>query len=299
MQGETDSNAVGNKLIDIDKIFAEKSPHLYKLIPGFVLGYLKRVIHQDELNDALERYKDKMGLDFIDVILDRFGAKVIVEGIENITKTGRYIIAANHPLGGIDGMALMKVVGSVRKDILFPVNDLLMHLPNLKPLFIPINKHGRNVDNIRIFDETFASDLTVLYFPAGLCSRKVKGTIIDLEWKKTFITKAKKFHRDIIPVYIKGKNSSFFYNLANWRLRLGIKSNIEMLYLVDEMFKQKGKDILIRFGKPVPYQFFDSSKKDIEWASHMKEHVYSLSGKPYSKQQTFEYHAKCDCSCGT
>jgi putative hemolysin len=277
MQGTTDVKVGNNRLIDIEKVFAEKNPRVLKFIPGFIIRYLKRVIHQEELNDALERYSDVMGLDFIELVLKEFDARIVVEGIENVPKQGRYIIAANHPLGGIDGMALMNVVGSVRKDILFPVNDLLMYLPNLKPLFIPLNKHGRNADNIRIFDETFASDVAILYFPAGLCSRKVNGKIVDLDWKKTFISKAKKFKRDIIPVYIRGRNSNFFYNLANWRVRLGVKSNIEMLYLVDEMFKQKDKEILIRFGKPIPYQFFDNTKKDVEWASYMKEHVYSLA----------------------
>lgn len=277
MQGTTDVKVGNNRLIDIEKVFAEKNPRVLKFIPGFIIRYLKRVIHQEELNDALERYSDVMGLDFIELVLKEFDARIVVEGIENVPKQGRYIIAANHPLGGIDGMALMKVVGSVRKDILFPVNDLLMYLPNLKPLFIPLNKHGRNADNIRIFDETFASDVAILYFPAGLCSRKVNGKIVDLDWKKTFISKAKKFKRDIIPVYIRGRNSNFFYNLANWRVRLGVKSNIEMLYLADEMFKQKDKEILIRFGKPIPYQFFDNTKKDVEWASYMKEHVYSLA----------------------
>ncbi|HHN48270.1 MAG TPA: glycerol acyltransferase [Bacteroidales bacterium] len=279
MQENSGIEPAKKKLIDIERVFSEKNPRLAKLIPGFVFGYLKRVIHQNTLNDTLDRYKDKMGLDFIDLILKEFGVKIVVEGIENLPAEGRYIVAANHPLGGIDGMALMKVVGSVRKDILFPVNDLLLYLPNLKPLFIPINKHGRNVDNIRIFDETFASDVAVLYFPAGICSRKVKGKIVDLDWKKTFINRAKKFKRDVIPVYIRGRNSNFFYNLANWRVRLGIKANIEMLYLVDEMFKQKNKEILIRIGKPVPYKFFDSSKKDAAWAEYMKEHVYSLSGQ--------------------
>lgn len=277
MQGTTDVKVGNNRLIDIEKVFAEKNSRVLKFIPGFIIRYLKRVIHQEELNDALERYKDVMGLDFIDVVLKEFDARIVVDGIEHIPEKGRYIFAANHPLGGIDGMALMKVVGEVRKDIMFPVNDLLMYVPNLKPLFIPLNKHGRNADNIKVFDETFASDAAILYFPAGLCSRKVNGKIVDLDWKKTFISKAKKFKRDIIPVYIRGRNSNFFYNLANWRVRLGLKSNIEMLYLVDEMFKQKDKEILIRFGRPVPYQFFDDTRKDAEWAAYMKEHVYSLA----------------------
>jgi 1-acyl-sn-glycerol-3-phosphate acyltransferase len=277
MHQAIDTSLTSTRLIDIERVFAGKNPRLLKFMPGFVVRYLKRVIHQDELNEALELFKDLQGLDFIEKILEEFGVKIITEGLVNLPSHGRYIIVANHPLGGLDGMALMKVVGSVRKDILFPVNDLLMHLPNLKPLFIPLNKHGRNVDNIRLFDEAFASDAAILYFPAGLCSRKINGKIIDLEWKKTFIAKAKKFRRDILPVYIEGSNSNFFYNLARWRAKSGLQTNIEMLYLVDEMFKQKDKEILLKFGKPLPYQFFDGSKRDIEWAAYMKEHVYSLS----------------------
>lgn len=277
MHDENRSPDSESGLINIKKVFEQKNPRLARLIPDFIIRYLKRVIHQDELNAALKKYKDKVGLDFIDVILNEFGARIVVEGIKNLPVHGRYIIAANHPLGGIDGMALMKVAGQVRKDILFPVNDLLMHLPNLKPLFIPVNKHGRNTENLRLFDEAFASESVILYFPAGLCSRKIKGKIEDLEWKKTFISKARKFKRDIVPAYIRGRNSDFFYNLANWRVRLGIKANIEMLYLVDEMFKQKDKEIFFRFGKPISCTLFTDPRKDTEAAAEIRKLVYSLA----------------------
>ena len=128
-----------------------------------------------------------------------------------------------------------------------------------------------------MIDDTFASDVMILYFPAGLCSRKQKGKILDLPWKNTFIKKAIQFKSDIIPVHIDGSNSNFFYNLANWRKRLGIKANIEMLYLVDEMYKQYNKDINITFGKPVSFRVFDDRFKSNEWAQMMKEHVYELA----------------------
>ena len=152
---------------------------------------------------------------------------------------------------------------------------LIVH-PILKILFIPINKHGKNIENKKIIDDSFASDVMILYFPAGLCSRKQKGEIKDLDWKNTFIKKAIQFNRDIIPVHIDGRNSNFFYNLANWRKRFGIKANIEMLYLVDEMFNQHNKDINITFGKPVSYKVFDEQYKSNEWAELMKSHVYEL-----------------------
>ena len=177
-------------------------------------------------------------------------------------------------------MALISRIGSFRKDILFPVNDLLMNLPQLKPIFIPINKHGKNTENIQILEQAFSSNAMILYFPAGLVSRKQKSGIIkDLEWKKTFIAKAKQYQRDIVPVYIDGVNSNFFYNLANFRKKIGVKANFEMLYLVDEMYKQKSKTINIILGKPISYTTFDKNFTDQQWAEKVKNHVYSLEKK--------------------
>jgi len=267
---------ITRNFIDLDKIIADKSPKLAKMLPGFVLGYLKRIVHQDELNVIIYENRDKFGVDFAEAVLSGFGIKVKSVGLENLPETGRYLLASNHPLGGPDGLALMQEVAKVRKDFLFPVNDLVMNLNNLKPVFIPVNKHGSNADNIRLFNETFASDHLLLYFPAGLVSRKQKGKIIDLDWKKTFLSKAIKYKRDIIPVHIDGRNTNFFYMLANLRKKLGIKANIEMLYLVDEAFKHANNIITITFGKPIPYTTFDKRHNFTEWSALLKEHVYAI-----------------------
>lgn len=259
---------------DIEKVIAAKSKKLSKWLPSFVIRYLKRIIHQDELNAFLKKNEHAYGLDFVAAIIDQFGVEVTCEGLENIDSEKRYIIAANHPLGGLDGIALMHEAGKIRKDIQFPVNDLLMNISNLKELFIPINKHGSNMENARIIDKAFESDVMMLYFPAGLVSRKQSEGILDLEWKKTFIRKAKTYQRDIIPTHISGRNSNWFYGLAKWRKRLGIGANLEMLYLVDEMVKQKGKKIIIKFGKPIPFESFDRSKTDLMWAEEVKNIVY-------------------------
>lgn len=271
---------VSERFLDLDKVLAEKNPNLSRVIPGFVRNYIKRLIHQDRLNDIIWRNRDRFGLDFINQILVDFGVKIVVNGIENINAAGKWIIAANHPLGGLDGMALMKVVGNVKRDILFPVNDLLMNIENLKEMFIPINKHGSNIGNARLIDQAYASEKGILYFPAGLCSRKLREGICDLVWQKSFIAKARTHMRDIIPCHIEGRNSNRFYNLANFRNRLGIKSNIEMLLLVDEMFRQKNKTITITFGKPIPYLKFGKGTTDLEWAQRVKNHVYDLEKDP-------------------
>ena len=268
------------KYIDLEKVIAGKSERLLRLLPGFLIRYLKKTIHQNDLNDILNRHKDKYGQEFLHELIQEFGANVIVRGEENLMKADRFLVASNHPLGGLDGIALMYVVGKYIPGIVTPVNDFLMLLPNLKPLFIPVNKHGSNASNIALFNESFASDKTVVYFPAGLCSRKNGSEILDLEWKKTFLTKARNYNRDILPVHISGRNSAFFYNLANLRKKIGLKANIEMLFLVDEVFKQKNKDIIITFGKPVPVGVFDKRYTDKKWAERLKEHVYKLEKEP-------------------
>lgn len=275
--------------INIEKVFTDKNPRLLKIIPGFVIRYLKKVIHQDEINQALYLNRDKFGIEFVDAILNNFGVIVKTKGIENLPASGRQLLASNHPLGGIDGMALMREVAKVRQDFLFPVNDILMNLPNLTELFIPLNKHGSNAENVRLFNESLQSDKLILFFPAGLVSRKRRNKIEDLEWKKTFLSKAIKYQRDIIPVHISGQNTGFFYNLANLRTRLHIKANIEMLYLVDEMFKQKEKTITITFGKPIPVEVFDKRFGLVEWADMLKKYVYALGSGEKKVDDNFEY----------
>ena len=264
------------KFIDLKEVIRKKSARLARFMPWFVLNYLRRIVHEDDVNDFIDRHGHKMGLDFIYAIMDEFGVNLKVIGEEKIPPTGRYLMASNHPLGGLDGIAFMTAVSKVRKDFIFPVNDILLSIDNMKEFFVPINKHGSNADNIRLFNETFASDMLLLYFPAGLVSRKKKGQIRDLEWKKTFVTKAKQYKRDIIPVFMDGKNSNFFYNLANFRNRFGIKANLEMLYLVNETYKQYNKTIHFVIGDPIPWESLDRSKNDLEWAAYVRDKVYEL-----------------------
>lgn len=272
--------------IDVEGLIGSKNPKLLKLIPRFILRYVKRVIHQNEINDFLRKNNDVYNLDFANNILEMFNTSIKIVGEENIPRDGNPIIVSNHPLGGLDGIALISTVGKYRNDLVFPVNDLLLYLRNLNGIFLPINKHGRNSsDAVREFDNAFASkENALLYFPAGLCSRKIKGKIVDLEWKKTVITKAKKYQRDIVPVHFEGRNRNFFYNLANIRKFLGIKANIEMLYLPDEMYHQYNKTFTITFGKPISAATFTREKTDAEWAIWLKEEVYKLKQNPASKR---------------
>ncbi len=259
--------------IDLDQIVRNKSGK--RKVPGFVVNILKRIIHQDKINAFLRRHYDKKGLEWAKVFLDEFDIKIETKGEDNIPDEGKFIFAANHPMGGTESHAFMVVVGHHFKNIKVPVNDLLMYLKPMQSIFIPINKfRGQNRDNIKLLNDMFSSDAQILMFPAGLASRKIKGEIKDLEWKKTFITKAIQYKRDVIPVYIEGRNSNFFYNLAKLRKFLHIKFNVEMMFLPNELFKQRGMKICLHFGKPISYKVFDDTKTHKEWTKFVRNKVY-------------------------
>ncbi|MDR0659101.1 MAG: 1-acyl-sn-glycerol-3-phosphate acyltransferase [Mediterranea sp.] len=265
-------------LIDVDKILREKAPKHYKYIPGFIISYLKRIIHQEEINVFLNDSKDRFGVDFLEASLDFLDTKIEVKGLENLPKEGLFTFVSNHPLGGQDGVAIGYVLGNYYNGkVKYLVNDLLMNLRGLAPLCIPINKTGKQSKDFPVMVEAgFKSDDQLIMFPAGLCSRRQKGVIRDLKWSKTFVAKSIRHQREVVPVYFEGRNSDFFYNLANLCKALGIKFNMAMLYLVDEMFKNRHKTFTVIFGKPIPWQTFDKSKTPAQWAEYVKEEVYKL-----------------------
>lgn len=268
-------------LIDLDKVLETKAPKLYRRIPKFILNYVKRKVHVDELNHILTVYADDKGVDFMNSVVDYFGLTLKVRGLDNIPNDGRYIFASNHPLGGLDGICLSSILGNkYNKNIKYIVNDILYYIENLKPIFLPINKHGAQARQaMQDTVDAFASDNQIITFPAGMCSRKHKGEIRDLEWKKSFIQKAIESQRDIVPIYFEAKNSNFFYKFANIRKTLGFKFNIEMIFLPDEMFKNKGQTFSITFGEPIPYSTFDKSKSASQWAEYVKTIAYNLETK--------------------
>ncbi|MBA4301564.1 Acyltransferase [Algoriphagus alkaliphilus] len=268
---------MSKKFIDIEKAIHSKNPKLLKWMPGFLLNYIKKVTHEAWLNSVLTKHLQLKGIDFVNALIEEFEIEVELIGEENIPKTGGFILAANHPLGGMDGIALMYAIGKIRTDIRFLVNDLLMSFDNFQPIFVPVNTLGKNSLNANLrIEEAYANNHPVLIFPAGLVSRKQEGKVQDLKWKKSFISKAKKYQLNVLPCHIGGRNSEFFYNLAHWRKKIGVSANIEMFWLVDEMYKKRGKKVVIKVGNPVSYQYFNSEKSDVQWAEYMKDLVYKL-----------------------
>jgi len=269
------------QLIDIEQVFASKNEKLLKRLPRLFIRYLKKIVHQDELNDFISSNMDKKPLEFVDAGLELFGTKIKTQGLENLDTNTKVIIAANHPLGGLDGVSVLKVVAeNLDKGTKITANDLLMNLVPMRPSFLGINKHGTTMKSyIEDMHRAFESDHPIIFFPAGLISRRTKGVITDLEWKRTFIKKSVTYKRDVVPVHVSGRVSGFFYRLANLRKFLRIKQNIEMLYLPNELFKQKGQELVISFGKPIPWETFTAEKKPEEWAQIVKEWVYTLDKK--------------------
>ncbi|MBU2018695.1 MAG: 1-acyl-sn-glycerol-3-phosphate acyltransferase [Bacteroidetes bacterium] len=266
-----------DKIIDVQKLIESKNPRLLKFLPGFVVKYLERILHQKDINTFLNQNKDKHDEDFCDAVMEYLQIKVIIENPENIPKEGKLVFAMNHPLGGMDAIALVSGLRSHKTGLKFIVNDLLLFLKNMNGLFLGVNKHGKNsLSKREQIEQLFASDYVVSIFPAGLVSRKQKGNIKDLDWKKTFITYSKKNNRTIVPIFIDGHLSPFFYRLSNFRKFLGIKANIEMLYLSNELFKLKGQTIRMIIGQPIPSTQFTEDKTDRKWSEFVKEKVYEL-----------------------
>ncbi len=269
-----------NKVIDVEKLIHSKNPKLKKWLPGFIIRYLKKILHEDEVNHFLENHKNDSGHEFCEAAVNHLDMKVVVNGIERIPKVGPVVITMNHPLGGMDAVAFIHALKNHRKDLKFIVNDVLMHLTNLQPFFVGVNKYGRNEKSARIqIMELFESDHAICIFPAGLVSRKSKGIVQDLEWKKTFMTYALKYQIPILPVYIEGELSNFFYRLSNFRKFFGIKANVEMLYLANELFKQRNKTITFEVGALIDTSQLDATKGDHLLAQEIKSEVYQIKNE--------------------
>jgi len=274
-------NSITEKTIDISDILRGKMGSKAKFVPSPLVKWLKHIVHQDEVNKYLWDSRHLTGVEWLEDCMRYLDMTLEIVGKENLPDKddGKlYTFVSNHPLGGEDGVALGAVIGRHYDGrFRYLVNDLLMNLPGLAPLCIPINKTGSQSRSFPAMVEAgFRSDNHMLMFPAGLCSRRINGEIRDLPWKKTFITKSVETRRDVVPIHFGGRNSDFFYTLANVCKALGIKFNIAMLFLVDEMYKNVHKSFRIAIGKPIPWQTFDKSRTPAQWAQYVQDEVYKL-----------------------
>ena len=269
------------KIIDIDNILQSKMGAKARYVPGFLVRWLKHIVHEDQVNAFLWEHRNQEGTEWLEECVKYLDMTINIEGKENLPdkNDGKlYTFVSNHPLGGEDGVALGAIIGRHYDGrFRYLANDLLLNLPGLRPVSIGINKTGKQSRDFPMMVEAgFQSDNHMLMFPAGLNSRKINGKIHDLPWKKTFISKSVEYHRDVVPIYFSGRNSERFYRIANWQSKLHLKVNIAMLFLVDEMYRNVHKTFTIKIGKPIPWQTFDHSRKPAEWAQWVEDKVYEL-----------------------
>lgn len=266
--------------IDINKVIESKSTTIAKYTPKFIVNWIKRLIHQDELNDFLRKHPAETGFEFAQSALDELNVKANIKYLNksSIKTDQRYIFVSNHPLGGLDGLTLICEIGKIfNNNIKFVVNDFLMHIKPLEPLFVPVNKVGSmKKENLEKFEEAYTSDSQILYFPAGLCSRLIDGQIRDTEWKTSFVKQAIKYNRKIVPVYFSGENTPRFYKVAKWRKFLKIKFNIEMCLLPDEMFRKKNATFDVIIGEPVDIPPLKTSREIAQMCKHIRSLAHSL-----------------------
>lgn len=269
------------KAIDIKRILKDKMGSKARFVPCFLVAWLKKIIHEDEVNRFLWENRNLKGTEWLTACVQYLDMTLDIVGAENLPdkNDGKlYTFVSNHPLGGQDGVSLGSIIGRhYDGKFRYLVNDLLLNLPGLKPVSIGINKTGKQSrDFPRMVEAGFNSDNHLLMFPAGLNSRRINGEIHDLPWKKTFITKSVETHRDVVPIHFSGQNSKRFYRIAKFSDRY-LPFNLAMLFLVDEMYRNVGKTFLITIGKPIPWQTFNKTKTPMEWANFVEERVYALS----------------------
>ena len=262
--------------VDVEKMMG---PKLRKKLPRFAINFLKRVIHQDEMNDIIGRVEHPVGVGFFDDVLKELDITYCTRGEEHLALDKKYLFVCNHPLGGPEAL----IIGSVfhrlyGEGFQVPVTPIMANLKPLAEFFTPVNNLSskQNRDLGERIAKMFTSNQQVVVFPAGLCAKKIKGKVTEMPWKKMFVTQARRYERDVVPVHISGHNSRWYFFLSKLSKFLGLKINIGMLYLVDELFKQRGNEFVITFGEPVPYTTFDKSKTDREWAAEMQERVKAL-----------------------
>lgn len=263
--------------IDVDKVLRDRLPKHYRFIPRFVVRWLERTICQDQLNAILLKMAGKNSVDAATAALEEMDITVNETGLEQLPE-GRFMFVSNHPLGGLDGLALISLLGNrYERNIKFLVNDLLMAVEPLRGVFLPVNKYGSQSREAAVqIEEALKSDCQFITFPAGLCSRMLPdGSIADLKWQKAAVVHAVNNQRDIVPVYFDAQNSKYFYRFAKWRKKLGIKFNIEFIFLPKEMIKQSGSTLHVIIGEPIPWSSLDARAPRNETA-RLRDIVYSM-----------------------
>lgn len=266
------------KMVDIEKEIIKKFPKITSKSPMIQKPLFKiaqKIIHEDKINAFIDANEHHKGFDFIDAVLDYFKFDFLCSSKdrENIPSSGRVVIIANHPLGALDALSLLKLVGSVRKDVKIIANDFLAGIESLESLFIKVDnfKSGQSKENIRKIYDALDNEEAIIIFPAGEVSRITPTGIKDSKWHKGFLSFAKKSQSPILPILVDAKNSKTFYTLSI------LNKTFSTILLSDEMYKKRDKNITIKVGKLIPFENImirTSEKYPLE--EQYKKHIYGL-----------------------
>lgn len=270
----------GRRYVDVRALFMAKNPRLASRLPEWAYAFIARVAHERDVNEILPSLEGLEGWRFAEAALERLSIEVEVRGPERLPAGGRVTLCSNHPLGGADGLAIMRLAGRAYGPFLHLSNDLLLSIPQLAASIVPVNMHGTNTTIVRDLQATYSSEKPVIMFPAGRTARFKNHRLCDYPWAKSFVRKSREYGRTIVPVHISGRNSALFYFIWRARTLLGIKPNLEMFLLVDELFKQRGSKLTLTIGRPLPPDTFKRDKSDAAWAEALRLHVDALGSNP-------------------
>jgi putative hemolysin len=264
------------KDINIEALIASKSPMLGRWLPRFAVRWLQGLICQNEINQVLHAIGGLQGMDFVRAALHHLGISYTLHGEQHIASCSRALYIANHPLGGLDGIILLAIIGNTFPNVITAVNDLLLAIEPMRDLFVPINKYGgQRREHARELIDACAGNAPIIYFPAGLCSRRYGRVIADPVWKHSAMKIACRYRRSVIPLYFDGRNSNTFYRLAAIRKALGIKVNLETFLLPRELFRQTGRHFDVYAGSPIDCHTLQAMPSFAAMSDYVRSRVYA------------------------
>lgn len=266
-------------MVNIQREISLKFPSLLKLpfiIKKPIFEIIKRIIHENEINNFLQSKEKLSPFDFIDAVLEyfNFSYKVSSNQIENIPPSGRVIIIANHPLGALDALSLIHLIQKVRSDVRVVANDVLAQIDQLKPILLSIDAFGLKTskETIEQIYTSLDSEQAVIIFPAGEVSRARPAGVKDTKWHKGFLKFALKKNTPILPIHIKAKNSTLFYTLST------LNKKLSATLLPHEMFNKKNKNLEFNIGEIIPFKSFKENNFDLGTKVKLfKKHLYNIS----------------------
>jgi putative hemolysin len=274
-------------MIDAERILQETYPDFkFGKDNKLVVQALKKLIHEDDFNDVIRKNQHLRGFAFLDKLLHyfKFNYQVSNDCYNNIPSEGRLLIVANHPIGTLDGLALVKLIRSVRPDVRIVANRVLSHMEPLQSIFLPVDvlsDKKKLKDVYKVMLDALENEEAIIFFPAGEVSRITPKGIRDGAWQSGFIKLARRAQCPILPIFIKAKNSALFYSASTLYKPLGT------MLLVKEMFNKKGQEIKFMVGAPVPYHVIaDSEESNKQLSQRFRKHVQNLGKK--NKPALFE-----------